>query len=233
MAMAIARIRANLQQVAVRIERAALRSGRAAGDVRLVAVTKYVPSETARALVAAGCARLGESRPQELWSKAEALGDLPVEWHLIGHLQRNKARRTVPLVRWIHSVDQTSLLEEIEKQPLVGPVDVLIEVNVSGDPSKHGIAPEMAEPFLASLPSYRNSRVRGLMTMAAREGDLDTARRNFAALRVLRDRLRTRVPDHVSLDELSMGMTADFEIAIEEGATMVRIGSALFEGAVR
>jgi len=226
----------NLTAVRQRISDAAARSGRQASQVRLIAVTKYVGLPEIKALVAAGCRELGESRPQELWEKAAALGTPDSSgtptWHLVGHLQRNKVRRTLPLAAWVHSVDSVRLLDEIETQAasLGCRPRVLLEVNVSGDSTKHGFAAAQLEPLLPRFAELRSVAIRGLMCMAAREGDLDVARRNFADFRGLRDRLRRVAPENVSLDELSMGMSGDFEVAIEEGATMVRVGSALFEG---
>ncbi len=226
-----------LAEVRQRIADAAQRSGRTAADIRLVAVTKYASAEAARALVQAGCRDLGESRPQELWHKAAQLADLPVRWHLVGHLQRNKVRRTLPLVRMIHSADSWRLLEALQREMASAEQasarqapDVLLEVNISGDAAKHGFAPGELPGVVARLDSLPDVPVRGLMGMASAEGGLATARRNFAALRELRDRLRSVCPRGTSLDELSMGMSGDFEVAIEEGATIVRIGSALFEG---
>jgi PLP dependent protein len=223
------RIAGNVAEIRGRIADAAARSGRATSDVTLVAVTKYAPVEWIRPLAAAGCCDLGESRPQQLWQRAEELADLPIRWHLIGHLQRNKIRRTLPVVSLIHSIDSPRLAAAVnEESQRVLPV--LLEVNISGEPAKDGFAPEAVGPFLAELASYKNVAVHGLMCMAGLEGDLDSARREFAALRNLRDRLRPDCPPGVSLDELSMGMSGDYEVAIEEGATIVRIGSALFEG---
>lgn len=224
-----ARIAENVAQVRGRIADAATRSGRTASQVTLVAVAKYVPADMVRPLVAAGCLDLGESRPQQLWDKAAALADLPIRWHLIGHLQRNKVRRTLPLVSMAHSIDSQRLLAAIDEESS-RPLPVLLEVNISGESAKHGFTPELIEPFLAELAGYRNVAVRGLMCMAGLEGGPDDARREFAALRQLRDRLRPNCPADVTLDELSMGMSGDYEIAIEEGATLVRVGSALFEG---
>ena len=229
-----ARIAENVSHIRGRIAGAAARSGRAANDITLVAVTKYVSAVEVRALVAAGCRELGESRPQQLWEKAAELADLPIHWHLIGHLQRNKIRRTLPLVAMIHSVDSPRLLAAIDAEcggtgKFSG---VLLEVNTSGETAKHGLQPGEVEPLLTELPRYRHVAVRGLMCMASLEGGPDAARRDFAALRQLRDRLRGRCPPGVALDELSMGMSGDFETAIEEGATIVRVGSALFEAVV-
>lgn len=225
--------RDHLAGIRARIAAAAQRSGRTAGDITLVAVTKYVDVEVTRQLIAAGCRTLGEARPQELWHKAEALADEAIQWHLIGHLQRNKVERTLPLVRLIHSGDSLRLLEAIDtgaKRAGLAPVPVLIEVNVSGDAAKHGFRPEELDSIGATLAGLSHLAIGGLMCMAGREGDLDSARRDFANLRLLRDQLRAVWPDCVRLDALSMGMSADFEAAIEEGATLVRLGSLLFEG---
>lgn len=230
MSDAAQRIAANVACVCGRIAEAAARSGRSAGEITMVAVTKYVSADVVRPLVEAGCLDLGESRPQSLWDKAEALADLPIRWHMIGHLQRNKIRRTVPLAAMIHSVDSQRLLAAIDEEHSTSRLAVLLEVNTSGEEAKHGFAPDAIEPLLAELATYRHVEIRGLMCMAALEGGPAVARRDFAALRELRDRLRPRCPSGIALDELSMGMSGDFEEAIEEGATMVRIGSALFEG---
>lgn len=226
------RLAENLSRVRGRMAEAALRSGRTADAVTLVAVTKYVDAETARALVAAGCRDLGESRPQELWHKAEALAEAAVRWHLVGHLQRNKVARTLPLAVLLHSGDSVRLLEsiDVEASRLGRTVPLLLEVNVSGDAAKHGFRPDEVERLAEQLVRLTHVEVRGLMAMAGREGDLAAARRDFAALRCLRDRLQTVWPERLRLAELSMGMSGDFEAAIEEGATIVRVGSALFEG---
>ena len=210
---------------------AAARAGRRAEDVRLVAVTKYVGPDEIRALVAAGCTDLGESRPQQLWDRAAELRDLPIRWHMIGHMQRNKVERTLPLVAMIHSFDSLRLAEAIDAAAgkMDRKVPVLLEVNISREPAKHGFVPEEIEPLLPKLIESEHIEIRGLMCMAGLEGGGDEARRDFAALRTLRDRLQASCPATVRLDELSMGMSGDYEIAIEEGATIVRVGSALFE----
>jgi len=225
------RIHRNLAEVRDRIAQAARRSGRAPDSIRLVAVTKFVGEAEIRALVEAGCTTLGESRPQQLWEKAAPLAELPIHWHLIGHLQRNKAKRTVPLVEMIQSVDSLDLAVALDRHADEAGrrVPVLLEVNVSGEPAKHGFAPDEVASHLPSLARLTHLDIRGLMCMASLEGGLDAARRDFAALRDLRDRLQGDCPETIRLDELSMGMSGDFEVAIEEGATMVRIGSALFE----
>jgi PLP dependent protein len=235
-----ARIAENVAEVRGRIAEAAVRSGRKPDAVALVAVTKYVSADLVRPLVAAGCWDLGESRPQKLWEKADELAGLPVRWHMIGHIQTNKIRRTLPLVALIHSIDSQRLLDAIDKEQTAattlaacgdGPVRVLLEVNVSGDAAKGGFAPDAIEPLLEQLASYRSVSVGGLMCMAGLESEPNAARREFASLRELRDRLRASCRPNIALNELSMGMSGDYEIAIEEGATIVRIGSALFDGA--
>ncbi len=227
----------NVAEVRSRMAAAAARAGRRASDVRLVAVTKYVGPDEIRALVAAGCADLGESRPQQLWDRAAELRDLPVRWHIIGHIQRNKVERTLPLVAMVHSVDSLRLADAIAAAAgrLDRTVPVLLEVNVSREQAKQGFAPEEIGPrpgvpgALRRLIELPHIEIRGLMCMAGLEGGGEEARREFAGLRTLRDRLQASCPATVRLDELSMGMSGDYEIAIEEGATIVRIGSALFE----
>jgi hypothetical protein len=231
------RVGENLARVRDRIAKAAVRGGRAADAVTLVAVTKYVSIEWTAALVEAGCRDLGESRPQALWSKASSLGpQFPpdgIRWHLIGHLQRNKIRRTLPWVHLLHSLDSPRLAESIEQEAgdTIGPpLSALVEVNVSGDRSKTGLPGEELEPLLVAAAGMKSLSIRGLMCMAALDGGRETARRDFAHLRELRDAASANLPPGISLAELSMGMSGDFEEAILEGATLVRIGSALFEG---
>jgi len=225
----------NVARVRQRIAEAAARSGRTADAITLVAVTKYVGPAEARVLIEAGCTVMGESRPQQLWEKAEALRDLPVRWHMIGPLQRNKVRRTLPLVEMVESIDGPRLIAAIDRigGEISRRVPVLLEVNISGEPAKHGFDVDAVEPLLAELAGYDHVEIRGLMCMAGLEGTLDDARREFALLRRLRDRLRENCPEGVAMDELSMGMSGDYEVAIEEGATMVRVGSALFDGVRR
>lgn len=221
----------NVAAIRQRIADAARKAGRDPAEICLVGVTKYVDAETARRLAAAGVADLGESRPQQLWAKAEALRDENVRWHLIGALQRNKVRRTLESASLIHSLDSPRLADAIDQEAksLGRRVDVLLEINISGDATKHGAAPEVAAALLDHAGRLPQVRIRGLMAMSHREGGPDVARRDFAQLRELRDRLRRAAPAAADLRELSMGMSDDFEQAIMEGATIVRIGSALFE----
>jgi pyridoxal phosphate enzyme (YggS family) len=218
-------------EVRGRIADAAQRCGRKSGDVTLIAVSKYVGMNDIQELIAAGCQDLGESRPQDLWKKSETLGNAAVRWHLVGHLQTNKVRRTLPVVSIVHSVDSEKLLAAIdfEAAAIDRVIPVLLEVNTSGDIAKYGFTSDSVQAAIERAADWPHVKLSGLMTMAALEGGIDVARRNFAALRELRDRLRQSAPAGVSLDQLSMGMSGDYEAAIEEGATLVRIGSALFE----
>lgn len=211
-----------------RIAAACARAGRSRTEVTLVAVTKTVGPEVAALLPELGVLDLGESRPQELWKKAAAIP--AARWHLIGHLQRNKIDKTAPLTSLVHSADSARLLDALgefgAKRGV--PVPVLLEVNCSREASKGGFAPEAVPVLGESLAGRTGLRVEGLMTMAAPSDDPSECRATFAELRALRDHLRsiTGLP----LPHLSMGMSDDFEVAIEEGATLIRLGSVLFAG---
>ena len=224
----------NLRSVQERIDRAAARSGRSPEAITLVAVTKRTPESWARSLLTLGQQDLGENYPQELWSKADALADLPeARWHLIGHLQSNKLKRTLPIVTMIHAVDSLKLLTAIGEMMNQAPRlrRICLQVNMSGEESKHGWGESSiladAEAIAAVIEKYRLP-VTGLMTMAGYGTDPETARPAFIALRLLADKLSARMGR--PLTDLSMGMSGDFESAIEEGATFVRVGSLLFEG---
>ena len=226
------RIRENLEEVQNRIAESAQRAGRSVEEIHLVAVTKRSPPDWIRPLVTYGAHDLGENYPQELWRKTESLADLAdsVRWHLIGHLQTNKVKKTLPMVRMIHSVDSLKLLQVLDETAMNCslPPRLLLQVNTSGEVSKHGWSREQILRDLETIMRCRAIPIVGLMTMAAVDTTPDTARSSFVALRELRDDLRRRTD--LPLNELSMGMSGDFEAAIEEGATWVRIGSALFEG---
>jgi PLP dependent protein len=226
------RIRENLTAVQARIADAAGRSGRDRSSVRLVAVTKRNDPGPIRALVAAGARDLGENYPQELWAKVEALADLAVRWHLIGHLQGNKVKKTLPMVRMIHAVDSLKLLRTLDDlaADLSDPPSVCLQVNASGEESKHGWDPDELPTDADAIAACRRIPIVGLMTIAGYGTSNDEARPTFARLRELRDHLRSATG--LALPELSMGMSGDYEAAIEEGATFVRVGSALFEGAL-
>jgi pyridoxal phosphate enzyme (YggS family) len=220
-------LRSRLEAVEERLQRACARAGRQRSDVTLIAVTKKVPAEVAALLPQLGVLDLGENRPQELWRKAEALPST-VRFHLIGHLQRNKIERTLPLVQFIHSVDSNRLLEALEAAAgqRAEPLPVFLEVNASREASKGGFAPAEVPGLIPTINALQHVRVCGLMTMAAFEEDPERCRPTFRELRELRDRLRGELKH--PLQHLSMGMTNDFEVAAEEGATFVRIGTALF-----
>lgn len=222
----------NLRKVRERIAAAALTVNRAPTDVQLVGICKYVGVEATAVLLQADCTVLGESRPQQLWEKAAAPELAQARWHLVGHLQRNKLRRTLPLVELIHSVDSLRLLEEIDKvtSTLDRPARVLLEVNCSGEAAKHGLSADDLRRLLPELARLQYTSVCGLMTMAALEGGPAIAEKNFNALRELRDAVQDECPPNVELRELSMGMSGDFEEAVRAGATIVRVGSLLFEG---
>ncbi|MFO0954467.1 MAG: YggS family pyridoxal phosphate-dependent enzyme [Isosphaeraceae bacterium] len=225
-------LRSNLDSVLDRIASAARRSGREPSAARLVAVTKRNPPELVRELVEVGATDLGENYPQELWSKADALAGLPVRWHLIGHLQSNKLKKTMPMVVMLHAVDSLKLLRAVDELSAgaAEPPRVCLQVNTSGEEAKHGWSSEAVLDDADAIAACRSVKVVGLMTMAAFGTDAESARPSFVRLREVRDALRQRTG--LPLNELSMGMSGDFETAVEEGATLVRVGSALFEGVV-
>ncbi len=194
--------------------------------VRIVAVTKGHGPEAIKAAVAAGLGDIGENRVQEALAKQEALAGVPVAWHLIGTLQRNKAKHAVGRFALIHSVDRLELAAELDRRAAVGGVQpVLVQVNCSGEPQKGGVAPEGLPGLLEAMDALPHLQVRGLMTMSALTEDRDEQRRAFRLLRELREAAER---DGRTLPELSMGMSADYEVAVEEGATMVRVGTVLF-----
>jgi pyridoxal phosphate enzyme (YggS family) len=217
----------NLAAVHDRIAAACTRAGRSRAEVTLVAVTKTVSLDVTVVLPELGVLDHGESRPQELWKKAAAIP--AVHWHLIGHLQRNKIDKTIPLVSLVHSVDSERVLSALNDFGLKNgsPVPVLLEVNCSREEAKGGFAPDAIPPLADTLMSLAGVRIDGLMTMAAYHDDPQLCRPTFAELRAVRDDLRTRTG--LPLPHLSMGMSHDFEVAVEEGATLVRVGSTLFE----
>ncbi len=245
-------LHANVVRVRDRIANACRQAGRASDTVTLVAVTKYVSAGMTRLVRDAGVVDLAESRPQSLWDKAASLatqGDA-ARWHLIGHLQRNKIRRTLPLLSMLQSLDSLRLLEAIEAEAIrsaeaiqaaeaiptagspIPPLDVLVEINLTDDPGRSGVLPVDAPRLVAAAARSSAIRLQGLMGMAARPDSGSDARRDFARLRSLRDDLAATTADPMMLRQLSMGMSGDFEAGILEGATIVRIGSALVEGLV-
>ncbi|MDI6872953.1 YggS family pyridoxal phosphate-dependent enzyme [Candidatus Solincola sp.] len=223
-------IRDNLLRVKERIARAAERAGRDPGEVKLVVVSKGRTVSEIKEVLAAGHRSLGENRAQELREKMAALPD-DVEWHFVGHLQTNKVNMVVGKVRLIHSLDSLRLAEVVSARACrLGTVqEVLLQVNVSGEASKFGIAPGEAEELLEKLAALPGLRVKGLMTMAPAWAEGESARPFFQRLRELREELRRSFPE-TCLDHLSMGMTQDYEVAVEEGADLVRVGTAVFSG---
>jgi len=221
---AVSSIAEALVRVRERIASAAARAGRKAADVRLLAVTKTHPPEVVREAYGAGHRDFGESYVQELVRKHSALADLDgIRWHLIGHLQRNKVPPALEAATTIQSVDSVRLVETLGKRAS-RPVEILVEVNVGGEAQKAGVAPEDLADVLAAAAGHPNLVVRGLMTVPPFSDDPEESRPHFRALRETRD--AHGGPD--LLPELSMGMTTDLEVAVEEGATWVRVGTAIF-----
>ena len=220
----------NVRRVRTRIHQAAERAGRDPTSVRLVAASKTVDAARIRAAIAAGVTILGENYLQETRQKLGQLGRAGVEWHLIGPLQRNKVRYVFDLFDMMHSLDRLELAEEINRRAerLGRRLPVLLEVNVGGEASKSGWSPDGLLSAVRQLATMPNIQVRGLMTIPPPTPQPSGARPFFRQVRQLRDRLVQEGYDGMTFDELSMGMTADYEVAIEEGATLVRVGTAIF-----
>lgn len=223
------RLRETLPEVRERIQGALARAGRS-DDVRIVAVTKGHPVEAVRAALDAGLHTLGENRIQELAEKVSVVGRDSAEWHMIGHLQRNKARMGVPLFDRIHSIDSLRLARTLASEAARADLVVrgYMQVNVSGEESKGGIDGDGAVEALGAMWEHEGLEIHGLMTMAPLTDDEAVLRRTFRGMRTLLDRLQAELPGALRGSELSMGMSNDFEIAIEEGATSVRLGTVLF-----
>lgn len=223
-------IQSRLKRVKDRITEAALACGRDPKAVKLVAVSKTVPADRVSAAINAGVTDLGENYVQEAREKIEALGRETVSWHFIGHLQSNKAKYAVKLFDLIHSVDSLKLAKELDRRArALGKVQkVLVQVNISGEATKSGIETEQAMALVRQMARLDNLAICGLMTMPPHFNSPEKVRPYFRALKDLYDLIRTEAIRHVSMAELSMGMTGDFEAAIQEGATLVRIGTAIF-----
>ncbi|HKX01885.1 MAG TPA: YggS family pyridoxal phosphate-dependent enzyme [Methylomirabilota bacterium] len=211
-------MRANLGRVQEAVARACARAGRSPDHVLLIAVSKTMDVERVRLAIAAGVAALGENRVQEAKEKIEALGR-PVPWHLIGSLQTNKARDAARLFDWIHSVDRLDLAQELSRRADRA-LNILLQVNLGDEPQKGGVAPAELKRLHEMVVALPNLKVRGLMAIPPATEQPEQARPFFRQLRELREQL--------GLEHCSMGMSADFEVAIEEGATMVRVGTAIF-----
>jgi len=219
-------IKENIRKVDERIAHAAHRAGRGVDEISVVAVVKTVPVEKIEEAIAYGIKIIGENRVQEAKQKFTCIGS-KADWHMVGHLQTNKVKDALKIFSLIHSLDSLRLAEELEKRA-EKPIDCLIEVNTSKEKTKFGITPESLSDFFESIRNFKNVNVRGLMTIGPgwATSDPEASRPCFRLLHDLRDRLARE--SHIPLPILSMGMTSDFEIAIEEGASMIRVGTALF-----
>lgn len=221
-------IKENLNSVTESIRNAEKKSGRPAGAVKLIAVTKTYGADAINEAIDCGVTDIGENRVQEILEKYDRIK--PVRWHLIGHLQKNKVKYIIDKVCLIHSVDSMELAREINRQAeKIGKVqDILIQVNVSGEESKFGIKPEECPALCREISGMNNIRVKGLMTIAPFTEDESVLREVFCGLQQLSAKISEEKNDNIYMDELSMGMTHDFPLAIEAGATMVRVGTGIF-----
>jgi pyridoxal phosphate enzyme (YggS family) len=234
----LSEIKTNIIKVRERIAQAAKRSGRAPESIQLVAVSKTVPVEKIIEAVDAGITDIGENRVQEADQKYQAIykdeATIPIigtiKWHLVGHLQTNKIKRALEIFDMIHSVDSIHLMDAIEKRAtkMDKVVDMLVEVNTSAEETKYGVKPEEIVDFIERASQYDHLRVRGLMTIGLFAEDPEVVRPCFQQLRELRDKVANLNLPSIEMKYLSMGMTNDFEVAIEEGANIVRIGTAIF-----
>jgi hypothetical protein len=217
-----------IELVEQRITDACTRSGRQREEVNIIAVTKYVSTKMTASVLQHGLKHIGENRWQNAQEKWETLGSQGV-WHFIGHLQTNKVKDVIGKFAYFHSLDRLSLAQELNKkaESLQTDVQCFVQVNVSGEVSKYGLAPEQFVPFMKEMQSYPRLRIVGLMTMAPFEYEAEQTRPVFRGLRTLRDELNQQAITEDPIQHLSMGMSNDFEVAIEEGATWIRLGSIL------
>jgi len=222
-------IKNNFEIINEKIKKAALKASRNPEEIKLVAVTKTATIEQIKEAISAGVEIIGENRVQEAKEKYQIL-TADIEWHLVGHLQTNKAKYAIEIFDLIHSVDGIKLAKEIDRRSLqFGMItNVLVEVNISGEETKYGIKPEEVEPFLKEISEFSRIRVRGLMTIAPIVEDKEEVRPYFRKLRELSKEIKKKNIKNVRMDYLSMGMTEDFEVAVEEGANIVRIGRGIF-----
>lgn len=225
----VSAIRDRLQAVLTNVDAALAVSGRRGHSVTLVGVTKAMPVPTLRAAWAAGVTHFGENKVQEAVAKLPALSELPITWHFIGQLQRNKVRNVVGAFTMVHSLDRLSLAEELDRRARkVGrPVDCLVQVNIAGEASKGGLPATDVIAFLREVDQFEHIRIRGLMTIPPYSDNAEDSRRHFAALRELAERIKREQVGRVQMEHLSMGMSGDYPVAIEEGATIIRVGQAL------
>jgi pyridoxal phosphate enzyme (YggS family) len=225
-------IQNNIDTIRQQINAACAKAGRDPKEVTLLAVSKTFPAELVSEAVAAGLRDVGENYVQELLQKREALSTRDIRWHFIGHLQSNKVKYFAGWIHLIHAVDNVGLAHEIDKRALQANrvMDILIEVNTTDEHSKFGVKPEAAVEFVKRLSGFQNIRVAGLMTIGPFLPDSEGSRPMFRRLRMLRDEIARLNQPNIQMKHLSMGMTGDFQVAIEEGATIVRIGTAIFGG---
>ena len=223
------KIKNNLEIINEKIKKAALKVNRNPQKIKLVAVTKTATMEQIKEAMSAGVKIIGENKVQEAKEKYQIL-TADIEWHLVGHLQTNKVKYAIEIFDLIHSVDSIKLAKEIDRRSLQFGMmtNVLVEVNVSGEETKYGIKPEEVEPFLKEISEFSRIKVRGLMTIAPIVEDKEEVRPYFRKLRELSKEIKSKNIKNVKMDYLSMGMTEDFEVAVEEGANMVRIGRGIF-----
>lgn len=224
-------ISANIADIRTRIDKACKRASRDPSEVRLLPVSKTKGNDVLRMAYDAGCRELGENKVQEAGNKAEALSDLTdLRWSLIGHLQKNKAKYVARFAHEFQALDSLRVAKALDRrlQTEGREMDVYVQINSSGEEQKFGVAPEDALDFVRQLPQFNALHVRGLMTLAVFSDDTERVRECFVRMRTLRQQLRQDAPEGISLNELSMGMSGDFETAIEEGATIVRVGQAIF-----
>ncbi len=223
-------IKKNLATVKQRIVDACQQVGRDPASVRLLPVTKTVSAERLRIAYAAGCVEMGENKIQEAREKSEVLQDLNIQWSIIGHLQTNKAKYLARFANEFQALDSLKVAEELDKrlQNEGRAIDVYVQVNSSGEVSKFGLPPEAVKDFVKQLPSFSSLRIKGLMTLAIFSADHNRVRECFIKMREIQAVLRQEAPAGLSFEELSMGMSGDYELAIAEGATVVRVGQAIF-----
>lgn len=223
-------IATRLAQVRLQIEEACKNAGRDPGSVRLLPVSKTVSADTLRIAYAAGCHELGENKVQEALEKSEGLADLDIKWSIIGHLQTNKARYIARFAYEFQALDSLRLAAELDKrlQQQGREMDVFVQINSSAEDSKFGLSPDDALSFVKQLPQYSSLRIKGLMTLAVFSANKPRVQACFIKMQELQECLRQSAPDSLSFDQLSMGMSGDYELAIEHGATVVRVGTAIF-----
>lgn len=223
-------IRENIDTIRRRIASACERCGRNPEEITLVAVSKTFPAAAIAEACEAGVFDIGENYVQELIAKRKELGDRPIRWHFVGHLQANKVKYIAPWIHLIHAADSASVVREIDKRAAQAgrTIDILVEVNTTGEQTKFGVKPETTADFVRSLAEFSHVCIAGLMTVGPFLPDPEASRPMFRTLRMLKDDLGQLGQHNVRMQHLSMGMTGDFEVAIEEGATLIRLGTAIF-----